>query len=100
VVCSPFLLSVTYDDGFVAYLNGVEVARVNMEGGPLTHTTTASSTINPTTVDLDISAFAHLLIEGTNVVALQAANASLGSSDFTLISTLTGPRPVILARRV
>jgi hypothetical protein len=34
-------LEVMYDDGFVAYLNGVEVARRSMPYGPVTYQTLA-----------------------------------------------------------
>ncbi len=89
------LLSMDYDDGFVAYLNGVEVARANMTGAPPAHDTPADS-------DHEASggnpAFAQpveyyevapsLLVSGTNVLAVQAHNESLGSSDLSMIPTL------------
>ena len=40
-------LAVDYDDGFVAYANGVEVARRNMPAGSVAHNTLASGAHEP-----------------------------------------------------
>src|SRR4030095_2888550 len=37
------ILKIDYDDGFVAYLNGTEVARANATGNPPLHNQTASA---------------------------------------------------------
>ena len=36
------LLDIDYDDGFVAYINGVEVARANVSGSPPSYNTTTN----------------------------------------------------------
>lgn len=85
-------LSVRYDDGFVAYLNGVEVARSNFSGDPTWNSSAA--TINSDTVaimlqDFDISNFSQLLKTGTNVLAIHGLNESSTSSDFLISAELT-----------
>ena len=73
-----------YDDAFVAYLNGTEIARSNFSGTP-----TSSSTANS---NHEIGAYesffldnpADLLQQGTNIMAFVGLNVSLSSSDFSL----------------
>ncbi len=95
-------LSVSYDDGFVAYLNGVEVARANVPAGQ-TNTTLATSSHEaggPETFDL--GAFRNALVAGANVLAVEGHNTSLSSNDFSLhpalaltVSPGSGGSPVI-----
>ncbi|MFH1107983.1 MAG: lamin tail domain-containing protein [Planctomycetota bacterium] len=88
-------LTVDYDDGFVAYLNGVEVARSSVVGTPpafgqlatADHECFGGPTPNPPE-EFDVSAFIGDLVAGANVLAIQAHNLTLGSSDFTLLATL------------
>jgi uncharacterized protein (DUF1800 family) len=83
------ILSVDFDDGFVAYLNGVEVARENLAGNPPAHnaaTTNDHEAGSP--VAYDLSARKGLLRAGDNVLAVQAHNGSLTSSDFSIIPEL------------
>jgi len=96
---SSLALTLDYDDSFVAYLNGIEVARDNVQGDPPEHTRTAdadhecsgSTTVpnEPMTITLDPS----LLSTGNNVVAIQGHNLSLDSSDFSLVVGLTSVGP-------
>lgn len=83
----PLQLLMDCDDGFVAYLNGVEVARDRLaEVNSFTpHTAVASSTRTPgtlTTYNLDPPA--RLLIQGQNVLAIQAHNVTLADADLLL----------------
>ena len=87
-------LKVQYDDGFVAYLNGTEVARRNAPGGAITYTSTATA-IQPQTVALaaetiDLSAFRSLLRGNgqANVLAFRALNTSLSDPDLLLVPQL------------
>jgi len=86
-------LRVDYDDGFVAYLNGQEVARRNAPGGPgsfVPFDETASTDHEAgTPVDIDLSGFMDLLVAGDNVLAFQALNGTIDSSDLTLIPELS-----------
>jgi hypothetical protein len=86
------LLNVTYDDGFVAYLNGHEIGRANIEGNPpLFDQTAASTSSGSTEIDL-LSLPDGFLVEGENTLALQGHNRSLTSSDLSLIPVLVGER--------
>ncbi len=80
-------LVIDYDDGFVAFLNGVEIARAG--AGPpgtvpafddlATHTHEAG-----TPQAFVIAGAATLLAAGTNILAVVGFNDDLGSSDFSL----------------
>lgn len=91
------LLHVDYDDGFVAWLNGVEIARANL-GTPNTavpYNQVADTYIEPFMINgkepekHSLDNMDELLIEGTNVLAMQVHNNSNTSSDLTLIPFLT-----------
>lgn len=64
-----FTMNLLYDDGAIVYLNGIEVGRVNMPGGAVTYTTSASSNANDanTTFTIPSSSF----IAGNNVIAVE-----------------------------
>jgi hypothetical protein len=86
-----FLLSVRADDGFVAYLNGVEVgrARAGKPGARVPSNGTATfATEAPlaTPVWVDVKLFRA----GENCLAIQGLNCSLGSSDLSLVPVLEG----------
>jgi hypothetical protein len=98
---SSLTLTVDYDDAWVAYLNGVEVARSAGAGGspgtPLTfdaavtttnHECSGGSPANAADV-VDLTSRIALLTAGTNVVAVHGLNVSTTSSDFVLIPSLT-----------
>ncbi len=90
-------LTVDYDDGFVAYLNGVEVARANVSGTPPAYSGLALSNHEASRGDtspqpaavFDLTGYAGLLVRGVNVLVIQGHNRDLGSSDFSLIPSLT-----------
>ncbi len=78
-------LGVDYDDSFVAYLNGVEIARANISGNPPQHDTFADGNHEAGSMEFfDTTAFINNLRQGTNVLALQGHNVNTNSSDFTL----------------
>ena len=89
-------LAIDYDDGFVAYVNGVEVARRNMPAGAVSYNTPASGiheasrggggsggTEAPHDREF-IAINPALLVPGTNVLAISGHNITKTSSDFTL----------------
>ncbi|MBI4585091.1 MAG: Ig-like domain-containing protein [Planctomycetes bacterium] len=91
------ILRVLYDDGFAAYLNGQEVARVNLPGAPGTpvpSTAAATAAIEPAWIDIDLAPFRGLLRAGENTLALQGHNAGASSSDFILVPELLEPLPL------
>lgn len=77
------LLDIDYDDGFVAYLNGKEIARsLNVTDETPTYNSTLSSNHeagSPERHKIPLSDF----IEGENYLAVQVINKSLTSSDLT-----------------
>ncbi len=82
---SNMILKVRYDDGFVAYLNGAEVCRANFNGDPQWDSVASAGNSDDAAVVLagfDISDYAGLLWEGTNLLAIHAMNTPLNSSDF------------------
>ena len=80
-------LNIRYDDGFVAYLNGTEVARRNVG-----RTFTWNSTANAEHPDseavqfesIDISASLNQLKPGGNILAIQGLNISSTDTDFLI----------------
>jgi len=80
-------LKVRYDDGFIAYLNGVEVIRQNFEGEPSWNSTASQSHSDVDAVDFetfDITDRIFNMRLGENVLAIQGLNASPTSSDFLI----------------
>ena len=80
------------DDGFIAWINGVEVARFNMPVGDIPFDGVASGALDePVPVQTNlVSNPGAILISGTNVLAIQAFNSSLsGSSDFLIWAQLS-----------
>ncbi|MFN0032371.1 MAG: CotH kinase family protein [Flavobacteriales bacterium] len=86
-------LSADYDDGFVAYLNGVEVARVNMGevGTDVPFDFAATAVVEPLSVqgldyqvwEMDEATLQAALVDGENVLSIQVHNSGIGSSDLT-----------------
>jgi len=82
------------DDGAIVWINGVEVVRTTNvsapEPGPAA---TASSAIsNATWQDYFIPGSGDIVVEGSNVIAVHALNASASSSDFSIDVELARPR--------
>ncbi|MGB0327039.1 MAG: CotH kinase family protein [Akkermansiaceae bacterium] len=88
-------LQLQYDDGFVAYLNGVEVARDRASGAVTwssaasgDHTDSLASQFTP----FNLSTFTSALVEGNNVLAIHGLNRGTTSSDFLIRPRLIGTR--------
>ena len=79
-------LQMRYDDGFIAYLNGVEVARAGIAGEAVWTSQAGSEHSAMIVESFDVSGFSDLLVEGVNMLAIHGLNVSKDSSDF-LIST-------------
>ncbi|MBP5667324.1 MAG: CotH kinase family protein [Salinivirgaceae bacterium] len=90
-------LNLDYDDGFVVYINGNEVARENLGSvGEITpYNATTPDYVNPllqngsALAHFDLSAHIDCLVEGENVFAIQIHNISETSSDLLLYPFLT-----------
>jgi len=101
---TKLLLRMKYDDGFAAFLNGMEVASANR---PATLAwNSASSGNHPDSaavvfVEYDISAFKSQLVTGNNILAIHGLNDGAGNSDFLILpeleaqETATGTGPVV-----
>lgn len=89
-----FSLAMRYDDGYVAYINGKEVARKN---APATLAWDSGATaphrdrdaIIPEVATIVVSQYPDLLRSGANVLAIHALNDDINSSDFLIIPELS-----------
>ena len=79
-----------YEDGFVAWLNGTEIARSNF-AGTAAYNSVATAALDETIPNAwtEFNVPVSLLISGTNVLAIQGLNSSTSSSDFLLLPELT-----------
>ncbi len=91
------VLHVDYDDGFVAYLNGIEIARENIgiPGERPVYTEPAKEIVeariyqNGSPLIFQIESIADILLEGTNVLAIETHNRNEFSTDLTIIPYLS-----------
>jgi len=73
---------VMYDDGFVVYLNGVEIGRDSMPTGTVTATTLSTGhEAGNAYRTYDWTARKDLLVAGTNTIAVEVHQVSTSSSD-------------------
>ncbi|MEN6336114.1 MAG: lamin tail domain-containing protein [Phycisphaerales bacterium] len=87
------ILRMRFEDGFVAWLNGREVARFN---APQTSQLAWNSgaTANREDADavvaqeFDITAYKGALVKGNNILTIQGLNSSLSSSDLLILPEL------------
>ena len=87
------VLQIDYDDGFVAYLNGTEIARRGLgTAGSVVAFDQLADPGREAGPDeyIDASAGLASLVEGTNVLAIELHNTELDSSDASLIPRLIG----------
>jgi hypothetical protein len=89
------VLDIDYDDGFVAYINGNEVARANINGSPPLYNATTNTDHEAQMYSggfpdrFVIDNFQDILIQGNNSLSIQVHNVSDESSDLTIIPFLT-----------
>ena len=84
------------DDGFVAWINGTEVQRVNVgtPGSAVSINTLAELATEPVPfVFYDLLSPTNYLVLGTNVITVQVFNISLGSSDLDFDCSLSTTAP-------
>ncbi len=89
---SDLLLKVRYDDGFIAYLNGTEVARRNFTGNPRWNSVAGADNPDAAAVmqeTIDISAAVGVLKSGANLLAVHGLNGTIDSSDFLISAELS-----------
>ena len=89
---SQLLLGMAYEDGYVAYLNGVEVARRNAPADP--QWSSAALSDRPVqeallTETVDVSDYVDVLEAGENVLAIHALNDDASDGAFVVLPALT-----------
>jgi len=85
-------LKMRYDDGFIAYLNGTEVARRNFSGTPAWNSRALAQNSDSSAVvfeDFNLSSHLNVLRRGENILAIQGLNQRPSSSDFLISAELT-----------
>jgi hypothetical protein len=86
------VLSMRFDDGFIAWLNGTEVMRVNAPVGVFpTRNAGAASVVgvaNANYTTYDIAAYSSALQQGENVLAIRGFNLSRVDNDFLIQAKL------------
>ena len=111
---SNFVYRHQSDDGFVAWMNGVEVLRYNMASAPTDPPYVLATSLPPANepggagaayIFVTNSLGLANLVAGTNVLAVQAFNASLGGSsdfgfDLQLEATIVEVDPTNLPPRI
>ncbi len=86
-----FQLNVRYDDGFVAYLNGVRIADANAGDSVVWNSSATESHADSEAVELqgfDVTDFLDELVIGPNILAIHGLNDSAGGVDFLNAVTL------------
>ena len=85
-----------YDDGFIAYLNGIEIARSNVAGTPgwnslasADHEAMMYQGVDPQRFEPEMAWIRDIWLQGNNLFAVEVHNVSLTSSDLTLIPFLS-----------
>lgn len=76
--------TVDFDDAFIAFINGSEATRRQIDAGG---NVTGHEAGTPVVIDLTPQI--PLLADGPNVFAIEGHNVTLGSSDFSMIPELT-----------
>jgi hypothetical protein len=88
---NTLVLRVKYQDGFVAYLNGVEIARRNAPPEPQwdSSATASHAGVGATQFEnIDVSEFLDALQSGANVLALHGMNTNAVSPGFLILPEL------------
>lgn len=87
---STITLTAKYDDGAVIYVNGVEVARMNMPSGTLVYGTNPSSNREYTDGDFIIDIPASNFVNGNNQIAVALYQGTSNTVDFYYDMILEG----------
>jgi len=95
---TSLMLDARYDDGFVAYINGSEVARTNAAGEPVWNSRASAGHSDLDAVEFEtVPLIEHVgkLRAGRNILAIQGMNDSTTSSDFLISVTLTAGKGAV-----
>ena len=89
---SELQLDVACDDGFIAWINGIEVARYNVVEGERPFDDFASNSVNePASLDTFLIPNPTMLLPGANLLAVQVFNSASNSSDLGFMAGLSAP---------
>lgn len=83
-------LTAKYDDGAVVYVNGVEVARMNMPAGTLAYGTNPSGNRNYTDGDFVLNIPSSSFVNGNNQIAVALYQGTSNTVDFYFDMKLDG----------
>lgn len=90
---SSLALGMSYNDGFVAYLNGTKIAERHAPASPAWNTPATYNrdlTASLTPENINVTAFRSALVVGTNKLAVHGMNVAASDSTFLVLPTLTG----------
>jgi hypothetical protein len=77
-------LNIRYDDGFIAYINGLEVQRAFFSGTPAWNSAASGNHEAGGVESFDISKHISAIRPGQNILAIHGMNVSPTSSDFLI----------------
>ncbi|NQV36310.1 MAG: CotH kinase family protein, partial [Phycisphaeraceae bacterium] len=89
-----WMLSLLVDDGAVAYLNGQEIARVNMPGGTVRYDTLASRAIGHEETFAEFYVSSEFVRSGINTLAVEVHQAPDSVSDMSFDCIFAGQTDV------
>jgi acid phosphatase type 7 len=94
-IYTNFSFNIKRDDGFVVYINGVEVSRNNLAAGAVSYGTPATSAVEDAVVSFTVATSAF--VSGNNTIAVEMHQATVsgsppvsGSSDISFNLQLLG----------
>jgi hypothetical protein len=87
------LVRMQVDDGLILWINGEEVARFQVEGDPTFASKATKSGDEGEWEEEVIEGVGAYIKEGTNTIAVQAFNSSIGGSDFGFDVEIIRPAP-------
>ena len=85
-------LNMRYDDGFVAYLNGVKIASANAPTSPDWNSSAIASHADRAAIiyeEFPVDSRIASLVSGTNILAIHGLNSGISGSDFLIQPRLT-----------
>ena len=84
------IFSIDFDDSFIAYLNGTEIARDNISIANPDHEDMADGNREAgIDMEFNLADFKGLLVEGENLLAIEVHNVTIDSSDASMIPALS-----------
>ncbi len=82
-------LQMRYDDGFIAYLNGVKIYEINAPTSPQWNSaSTGSHEADENFDSFDVSSHIGDLVQGENLLAIHGLNLTTNNSDFIICAEL------------